>query len=120
MWDWLATNWTTILVALVMRQRWMSGVIAVALTVGIIGVAGAVEKVRVTREENKPVKVTIKAGDEVYWINGSGGTAHITFGKNAPQFYLGKGDNRIKFTEPGTYEYTVHISGVKGMATRGR
>jgi plastocyanin len=102
-----------------MRQRWVSGLVAVALMGGLVGAAGAVEKVRVTREENKPAKVTIKAGDEVYWVNGSGGTAHITFGKNAPQFYLGKGDNRIKFTEPGTYEYTVHISGVKGHGHTG-
>ena len=34
-------------------------------------------------------------------------------------FYLGKGDNRIKFTEPGMYEYTVHVSGVKGHGHTG-
>jgi plastocyanin len=102
-----------------MRQRWMTGLVATALTIGLVGAAAAAEKVRVTREENKPAKVTIKADEEVYWVNGSGGTAHITFGKNAPQFYLGKGDNRIKFTEPGTYEYTVHISGVKGHSHTG-
>jgi plastocyanin len=97
----------------------MTGLVATALTIGLVGAAAAAEKVRVNREENKPAKVTIKAGEEVYWVNGSGGTAHITFGKNAPQFYLGKGDNRIKFTEPGTYEYTVHISGVKGHSHTG-
>jgi plastocyanin len=93
--------------------------VAVGLTVAVASGAFAAETVRVTREENKPAKVTIKAGDEVHWVNGTGGTAHITFGKNAPQFYLGKGDNRIKFTEPGTYEYTVHITGVKAHAHTG-
>ena len=102
-----------------MRQRWTMGAVATALTVVAVSPACAAETVRVTREENKPAKLTIKAGEEVHWVNGTGGTAHITFGKNAPQFYLGKGDNRIKFTEPGTYEYSVHISGVKGHAHTG-
>ena len=102
-----------------MRQRWTMGAVATALTIVAVSPACAAETVRVTREENKPAKLTIKAGEEVHWVNGTGGTAHITFGKNAPQFYLGKGDNRIKFTEPGTYEYSVHISGVKGHAHTG-
>lgn len=102
-----------------MRRRWMTGAVVGALTLVVVGGAWAAEKVTVTREVNKPAKVSIKAGDEVYWVNGTGGTAHITFGKNAPQFYLGKGDNRIKFTEPGTYEYTVHVSGVKGHGHTG-
>ena len=102
-----------------MRPRWIRAMVAVALTVAVASAAFAAETVRVTREESKPAKVTIKPGDEVHWVNGTGGTAHITFGKNAPQFYLGKGDNRIKFTEPGTYEYTVHITGVKGHAHTG-
>jgi plastocyanin len=102
-----------------MRSRWLTGMVGVALTVAVVSSARAAETVRVTREENKPAKVTIKAGEEVHWVNGTGGTAHITFGKNAPQFYLGKGDNRIKFTEPGTYEYTVHVTGVKGHGHTG-
>ncbi len=102
-----------------MRQRWMTGAVVGALTLVVVGGAWAAEKVTVRREENKPAKVSIKAGEEVYWVNGTGGTAHITFGRNAPQFYLGKGDNRIKFTEPGTYEYTVHVSGVKGHGHTG-
>ena len=102
-----------------MRQWWMTGVVAGALTLALVGGAWAAEKVTVTREENRPAKVSIKPGEEVYWVNGTGGTAHITFGRNAPQFYLGKADNRIKFTEPGTYEYTVHVSGVKGHSHTG-
>jgi plastocyanin len=102
-----------------MRPQWLTGVVAGALTIVVVGGAWGGEKVRVTREENKPAKVSIKAGDEVAWVNATGGTAHITFGKNAPQFYLGRGDNKIKFTEPGTYEYTVHVSGVKGHAHTG-
>jgi plastocyanin len=103
----------------IMRQRWMTGLVAGVVTLAVVGGASAAEKVTVTREENKPAKVSIKAGEEVYWVNGTGGTAHITFGRNAPQFYLGKGNNRIKFTEPGTYEYSVHVSGVKGHGHTG-
>jgi hypothetical protein len=33
-------------------------------------------------------------------------------------FYIGK-EGRIKFDKPGTYDYTVHISGVKAHAHTG-
>jgi plastocyanin len=102
-----------------MTQRWLTGVVAAVVSVALFSAAWAAEAVRVTREENKPSKVTIKAGEEVHWVNASGGTAHISFGRNAPRFYLGKGDNRVKFPEPGTYEYSVHISGTKGHAHTG-
>ena len=102
-----------------MTMNWRVGVVAGLLALGIVAGASAAEKVTVTREENKPAKVSIKRGQEVYWVNSTGGIAHITFGNNAPQFYLGKGENRIKFTEPGTYEYTVHVSGVKAHGHTG-
>ncbi len=66
-----------------MRQRWMTGLVAGVLTLAVVGGAWAAEKVTVMREQNKPAKVSIKAGEEVYWVNGTGGTVHITFGKNA-------------------------------------
>ena len=102
-----------------MNRRWTVVLATVGLTLASVGSAWADAKVTVTREENKPAKVSVKAGEEVRWVNATGGTAHITFGKNAPQFYLGKGNNRVKFTEPGTYEYSVHVSGVKGHAHTG-
>ena len=43
-----------------MKQRWMSGLVAVVLAVGLVGVAGAIEKVRVTGQENKPARVEVK------------------------------------------------------------
>jgi plastocyanin len=98
----------------VMRQRLAAGIAAVtlALTLGVGG-AWAQAKITVTREESKPQNVEVKAGEEVRWVNASGGTAHIWFGgKDAPKFYLGK-EGRIKFDKPRTYEYTVHITGTK-------
>lgn len=78
------------------------------------GSAWAETKITVTREESKPKTVEIRAGEEVEWVNASGGTAHLWFsGTDAVRFYIGKGSNRVKFTKPGTYEYTVHISGTK-------
>jgi plastocyanin len=90
-------------------------VIAVAATVAM-GVDGAwaQAKVIVTREENKPKNVEIKAGQEVLFINQSGGMAHVWFaGADAVKFYVGTSASRVKFDKPGTYEYTVHVSGTK-------
>jgi plastocyanin len=79
-----------------------------------------VAKVRITREESQPKAVEIKAGQEVQFINNTGGSAHVMFsGQDAMMFYVGKGESRIKFEKPGTYEYTVHVSGVKGHAHTG-
>jgi plastocyanin len=97
-----------------MRSRIAAGIGAATLVLALgVGGAWAQAKVTVTREESKPQNVEVKAGEEVRWVNASGGTAHIWFGgEGMPKFYLGK-EGRIKFDKPGTYEYTVHISGGK-------
>ncbi len=85
----------------------------------VAGAAWAETKITVTREESKPQKVEVKVGEEVRWVNASGGTAHIAFGGvDGVQFYLGK-EGRVKFDKPGTYDYTVHISGIKAHAHTG-
>lgn len=94
----------------------------VMLTFSLGGVAGvwAEAKVTVTREESKPQTVEIKAGEEVWFVNASGGTAHVWFaGNDAIQFYVGRGDSKVKFDKAGTCDYTVHISGVKGHSHTG-
>jgi plastocyanin len=94
-------------------------VLAMTLMVGL-GAAWAEATVTVTREENKPSVVEIKAGESVWFVNGSGGIAHISFGeKLAIQFMVGSGNGSVRFTEPGTYRYYVHISGVKAHAHTG-
>jgi hypothetical protein len=40
-------------------------------------------------------------------------------GNDAYMFYVGKSESRIKFEKPGTYEYTAHVSAVKGHAHTG-
>ena len=94
---------------------------AMAVLVAVVGPAAADGKVVVTREENKPAKVEIKAGEAVTWSNASGGTAHVAFaGNDAVQFPVGgKEGSRIRFEKPGTYDYVVHVSGVKAHAHRG-
>jgi plastocyanin len=106
-----------------MRKSMVATVAAVALilTVGAGG-AWAEGKVTVTREESKPKTVEIKTGEEVRFINGSGQTAHVWFGGNdAIRFYVGAGasGSAVKFDKPGTYEYTVHITGGKTHAHTG-
>ena len=95
-------------------------VVAASLVLAFsVNLAWAQGKVTITREESKPQKLEVKVGEEVRWGNGSAGTAHIMLaGEDAPKFYLGK-EGRVKFDQPGTYEYTVHISGVKTHAHTG-
>jgi len=79
-----------------------------------VGGAWAEVKVTVTREDNNPRIVEIKAGEEVRFVNASGSTAHVWFaGHDAVRFYIGKGGSRVKFDKPGTYDYTVHVTGGK-------
>ena len=52
-------------------------------------------------------------------VNASGGVAHVSFGDSPIQFMVGSANSTVKFTEPGTYKYYVHISGVKGHAHSG-
>jgi plastocyanin len=96
--------------------------VAVALMLAVVGTATADGKVVVTREENKPATVEIKAGEAVSWTNGTGGQAHLVFaGNEALQFYLGgKEGGRVRFDKPGTYEYSVHVTGVKPHVHRGK
>jgi plastocyanin len=104
-----------------MKALVMAVLVAVAATVamGMDG-AWAQAKVTVTREENKPKSVEVKAGQEVQFINQSGGNAHVWFaGNDAVKFYVGTSASRIKFDKPGTYEYTVHVSGTKSHSHTG-
>lgn len=103
-------------------KRIVCALLAVVVTLFVmVGTAAADGKVLVTREENKPAKVEIKAGEAVAWTNASGGTAHIAFaGNDAVQFYVGgKEGGTVRFEKPGTYEYFVHISGVKSHIHKG-
>jgi plastocyanin len=93
-------------------------VFAMTLVLGL-GAAWADAKVTISREESKPQKMELKVGEEVRWVNATGGTAHVAFaGADGISFYIGK-EGRVKFDKPGTYEYTVHISGVKAHAHTG-
>ena len=91
---------------------------------GALGVVGAWAegKVIITREENKPKDVEVKAGDEVRFINSSGQTAHVWFaGNDAVRFYVpsGSGGAKVKFDKPGTFEYTVHVTAGKSHSHTG-
>ena len=104
-----------------MKALLMGALLAVAGSLGIgVEWAWAQAKVSITREESKPKTAEIKVGGTVQFINNTGGTAHVMFaGNDAYMFYVGKSESRIKFEKPGTYEYTVHVSAVKGHAHTG-
>ena len=102
-------------------KAWALGmVLALGMLSTIAQSAWAEAKVTVTREESKPKTVEVKVGEEVRFDNASGGTAHVWFaGSDGVKFYLGKGTNKVKFDKPGTFEYTVHVSGTKVHAHSG-
>ena len=93
-----------------LKRTAATGLAIVTLALGT-GSAWADASVTVTREENKPKNVEVKVGETVHWVNASGGTAHIMFADGV-KFYVGK-EGRVTFDKPGTYEYTVHITGTK-------
>jgi plastocyanin len=100
----------------------MLGAVVAVTFVLAIGGAWAEGKVTITREENKPKDVEVKAGEEVRFINSSGQTAHVWFGGNeAVRFYVpsGSGGAKVKFDRAGTYEYTVHVSAGKAHSHTG-
>jgi plastocyanin len=101
-------------------KRLVATTVVAAMTLALgLGAAWAAAKVTVSREANNPEKVEVKAGEEVRWVNATGGIAHVEFaGANGIKFYVGK-EGRVTFDKPGTYEYTVHITGVKGHAHTG-
>jgi plastocyanin len=103
------------------RILFVGFMVVVAVSVVACGTAWAGANVRVTREENKPDPVEVKVGEEVAFINVTGGGhAHISFeGNDAVQFNVGHGPSQLKFDKPGTYRYTVHLSGVKAHAHSG-
>ena len=103
-----------------MIRRLLATTIVFAMTLLLgLGAAWAQAKVTVSREESKPQKVEVKVGEEVRWFNATGGTAHVVFaGADGIKFYIGK-EGRVQFDKPGTYEYTVHIAGVKAHAHTG-
>jgi plastocyanin len=100
-----------------MRKAGIALVSVVMLTLAAgAAMAWAEGKVTITREESKPKDVEIKAGEEVRFINSSGQTAHMWFaGQDAARFFVASGSagSRVTFDKPGTYEYTVHITGGK-------
>jgi plastocyanin len=105
-----------------MRRTLFVMLVAVLAVSGVAyGTAWAGATVKVTREDNRPDPVEVKVGEEVAFINATGGGhAHVSFeGNDAVQFNVGHGGSQVKFGEPGTYRYTVHVSGVKGHAHTG-
>ena len=104
-------------------RRILCLILLVMLALGLAahGLAWAGATVKVTREDNKPDPVEVKVGEEIAFINATGGGhAHVSFeGNDAVQSNVGHGGGYVRFDRPGTYRYTVHISGVKAHAHTG-
>ncbi len=100
-----------------MLYRWVAVIVVVATLLAAAAAARANGTVTITPESSTPVTLEIKAGAGVSWLNATGATAHVDFG-NGVRFDLGK-DAKTRFETPGTYAYTVHVSGTKTRAHTG-
>lgn len=100
------------------------GSMAMALLVlALVFPALAAERtVVITLGDLRPEKLEIARGDEVTWINASGGLAHVQFAAEpAGHELIQKGGTiRMKCDHlPMTHRYVVHISGTKGRMLTG-
>ena len=96
-----------------MRTRWSAvitlAVLALAVNAGDAWAQAAT--VTIGARASMPESVEIKAGEEVEWINTTGGTAHVWFGfVKVLGFYVGRSGVRVQFDRPGTYDYLVHLT----------
>lgn len=82
--------------------------------------AWAASTVVLGRVDSTPRKLVIKPGDDVRFINGTGGRAELWFGgRNGLRLFVEPGGTLVKFDRAGTYDYSVDVSGTKASAHNG-
>jgi len=95
-----------------MRRHVRALLIAPAVIAALVSLAFAETTITVIDDVNLPATVQVAVGEYVVFLNAAGGTAHVVVGGNdAVEFYVAERGSRMRFTEPGTYTYTVHVIG---------
>jgi plastocyanin len=102
----------------------MKTVIA-AILAGVVMVAGfgvprawAISTISLGRDDSTPRTLRIKPGDEVRFVNATGGRVQLWF-PDGLRLFVAPGGSVVKFDRPGDYDYSVHVSGTKAAAHNG-
>lgn len=106
-----------------MRKKLFGSMAIAVLVLALAFPALAAERtIVITLGDLRPEKLEIVRGDEVTWINASGGLAHVQFAEEPTGHKLiqKSGTIRMKCDHPPmTHRYVVHISGTKGRMLTG-
>ena len=102
----------------------MKTIVAVMLA-GVVTVAGlgvprawAESTIVLGREDSTPRTLRIKPGDDVRFINATGGKAQLWFGDGL-RLFVEPGGSLVTFDRVGAYDYSVHVSEAKAGAHNG-
>jgi hypothetical protein len=68
--------------------------------------------------DSTPRTLKIKPGEDVQFINGTGGHAQLWF-EDGLRLFVPPGGSLVRFDRVGTYDYRVHVSEAKAGAHRG-
>jgi plastocyanin len=104
----------------------MKTFVAVVL-VGVVTIAGigvpkawATSTITLSRNDSTPRTLKIKPGDDVRFINATGGRAQLWFGgQHGLRLFVSPGGSLVKFDRAGTFDYSVNVSEAKASAHNG-
>lgn len=106
-----------------MAKKLFSSMAMALLVLALAFPALAAERtVVITWGDLRPEKLEIARGDEVIWLNASGGLAHVQFGEEPAGHKLIQKEGTIRMQcdhPPMTHRYVVHISGTKARMLTG-
>lgn len=95
----------------------LAGVVAVA-GLGVPRAVAAESTIVLGRTDSTPRTLKIKPGEDVRFINGTGGQAQLWF-EDGLRLFVQPGGSLVRFDRVGTYDYRVHVSEAKAGAHRG-
>ena len=101
-------------------KTFVAVVLAGVVTVAGIGVprAWAESTIVLSRNDSTPRTLRIKPGDDVRFINSTGGKAQLSF-QDGLRLFVEPGGSLVKFDRAGGYDYSVHVSETKASAHNG-
>jgi len=101
-------------------KTFVAVVLAGVVTVAGIGVPGAWAESTIVlgRDDSAPRTLTIVPGDDVRFINATGGRAQLWF-PDGLRLFVEPGGSLVRFDRAGTYDYSVHVSQTKAGAHNG-
>jgi plastocyanin len=101
-------------------KTFVAVVLAGVVTVAGLGVprAWAESTIVLSRDDSTPRTLRITPGDDVRFINATGGKAQLWF-PDGLRLFVEPGGSLVTFDRAGSYDYSVHVSGAKVSAHNG-